>query len=785
MSVRTRRMISLQSVHEGEGAPGGRRRLLGQSTMTRSPLRSTSSSLVGPDQSLVRWITQRPFTSRPNLEEDPYDVYRSPTDTLSPAILAELQLETIHTREQVNPKRIARIHDQIYNTWLTSQQQRPPPQLEYGPTGTWRYGFIEPPGGEEEREDYSMKRIYQRMWQDSQGYQIQQTVLELDPTDAVLSLSLTPDESCIACLVEDATTNRRQLRIRHIETDRQISIDDVGGIVTIEWGASTIFNGGSHSLYLVGTDSQGRPDRVLVTKVHSTVLQFDEPELLIQSHDLSEIVDVQRTKGCEYVAIRIMTKTSNEIYLSSGYDDSLQLVMQRQPNFQYHLDVGEKGDIVMLLSDDGHDYELYETSITSLPLDPDGTLRNIRNVSRGKETVITDMDLFRDYLVLYETSTTTGYPQITVRNRDSDSASHSTTIPLDPKMVQVNPAGNLFFGATSLRLLVENPCMPPKTLELDFSSLELKPMNGIDEERSFVAQERVFVSSSDGIQVPMSLFYSHKCNDATVNGGKQEENPPSWWSVVGATTPSNIEISNEDQEQESRPVLLVGYGSYGESVNFGFDPTLISLLSHGYVIAFAHTRGGGELGRTWYHTGRLHSKPNAISDFLSCAEYLQKRFHSKVSVRGFSAAGIVLGAAVNRRPTLFKSLVLTNPFLDLFATMNSHGLYLTPHEWDEFGNPQDDEDIHHLIQSYCPVRNVPPCTDSYPRCLLIGTLDDENVPWWNPVIFAKKIREGSTTSDKKDNVLLHVGPRGGHHLGPKRLEVAALEVSFLLQGENH
>jgi oligopeptidase B len=224
--------------------------------------------------------------------------------------------------------------------------------------------------------------------------------------------------------------------------------------------------------------------------------------------------------------------------------------------------------------------------------------------------------------------------------------------------------------------------------------------------------------------------------------------------------------------------------SYGwkrwEAVNFGYDPALIPLLEQGYVLAFGHSRGGGELGRTWYHAGRLHAKPNAINDFLACAEHLHNRFQSKVSVRGFSAAGIVLGAAVNQRPDLFESLVLTNPFLDLYSTMVNPSLYLTAHEWDEFGNPQDDEGIDRLIRSYCPIRNVASNTDSYPRCLLIGTLDDENVPWWNPTIFAKKVRDGMSD---KDNVLLHIEERGGHHLGPKRLEVSALEVAFLLNGE--
>jgi oligopeptidase B len=641
-------------------------------------------------------------------------------------------------------------------------------------------------GGDDEDEEEvasrTTKRRYQRTWWHDDGHgldEIEQSIFELEPTDTVLSMSLSVDESCLACLVEDATTGQRQVRLHHIESNRQVSLDMGRRIVGVEWGgASSALGGGIHALYFVETDEQGRPDRVLRSHVHSTVLHMiDEPQLLIRSYDPSEMVVAQRTKGCEFISIQIMTKTSNEIYLSSAGQSSLQLVMQRQPNVQYHLDVGEHGDIVMLLSDQGRDYELLEASTKSLPLDPEETLRKVRTASPEKQAVITDMDLFRNYLVLYETSTTTGYPQIRIQDRESRNSSHSTTIPLEPKVVQVCPTGNVFFGATSLRLIIENPCTPPTTYELDFSSLDLKPVNGstsLESSRN-VKQERVFVPSSDGTSIPMSLFYQGDGGDAAMKSGEEvrEEASP-WWSFLGSTG------GETSKKQESRPVLLMGYGSYGEAVNFGYDPALIPLLEQGYVLAFGHSRGGGELGRTWYHAGRLHAKPNAINDFLACAEHLHNRFQSKVSVRGFSAAGIVLGAAVNQRPDLFESLVLTNPFLDLYSTMVNPSLYLTAHEWDEFGNPQDDEGIDRLIRSYCPIRNVASNTDSYPRCLLIGTLDDENVPWWKPTIFAKKVRDGMSD---KDNVLLHIEERGGHHLGPKRLEVSALEVAFLLNGE--
>lgn len=44
----------------------------------------------------------------------------------------------------------------------------------------------------------------------------------------------------------------------------------------------------------------------------------------------------------------------------------------------------------------------------------------------------------------------------------------------------------------------------------------------------------------------------------------------------------------------------------------------------GFVWAFAHVRGGGELGAYWYQAGKLLNKRNTFIDFIACAEHLIK-----------------------------------------------------------------------------------------------------------------------------------------------------------------
>ena len=47
------------------------------------------------------------------------------------------------------------------------------------------------------------------------------------------------------------------------------------------------------------------------------------------------------------------------------------------------------------------------------------------------------------------------------------------------------------------------------------------------------------------------------------------------------------------------------------------------------MYAIAHIRGGGEMGRQWYETGKYLHKKNTFTDFIAVAEYLvQERLTS-------------------------------------------------------------------------------------------------------------------------------------------------------------
>ena len=68
--------------------------------------------------------------------------------------------------------------------------------------------------------------------------------------------------------------------------------------------------------------------------------------------------------------------------------------------------------------------------------------------------------------------------------------------------------------------------------------------------------------------------------------------------------------------------MLEVYGTYGGPIDPTFLPQLMAWVERGGVYAFAHVRGGGELGRAWHDAARGPRKAVSTSDLVSVAEWL-------------------------------------------------------------------------------------------------------------------------------------------------------------------
>ena len=226
--------------------------------------------------------------------------------------------------------------------------------------------------------------------------------------------------------------------------------------------------------------------------------------------------------------------------------------------------------------------------------------------------------------------------------------------------------------------------------------------------------------------------------------------------------------------------MLYGYGAYGATIDATFESNRLSLLDRGFIFAIGHIRGGSDLGREWYESGKMLNKKNSFTDFITCAEHLIKEgFTSpqKLAIIGGSAGGLLVGACVTMRPDLFKAVICKVPFVDVVTTMSDPGIPLTALEYDQWGNPADKDHFDYML-SYSPYDNIRPT--EYPHMLITTGLNDPRVAYWEPAKFIAKLRDTKTDNN---SILLHINYNSGHAGASGRydfLKEIALDYAFLI-----
>jgi oligopeptidase B len=248
----------------------------------------------------------------------------------------------------------------------------------------------------------------------------------------------------------------------------------------------------------------------------------------------------------------------------------------------------------------------------------------------------------------------------------------------------------------------------------------------------------------------------------------------------GTQVPISIVLRKGTRRDGSNPLLLYGYGSYGYSMDAAFSAERVSLLDRGFVYAIAHIRGGQEMGRWWYEGGKLLEKKNTFTDFVACAQHLvSERYTSpdRLFAMGGSAGGLLMGAVLNMSPDLWKGIVASVPFVDVVTTMLDESIPLTTSEYDEWGNPNDKTYYDYML-SYSPYDNVE--AKEYPNVLVITSLHDSQVQYWEPAKWVAKLRANKTDQNR---LLLRTKMEAGHGGVSgryKRYKETAFVYAFLL-----
>jgi oligopeptidase B len=150
----------------------------------------------------------------------------------------------------------------------------------------------------------------------------------------------------------------------------------------------------------------------------------------------------------------------------------------------------------------------------------------------------------------------------------------------------------------------------------------------------------------------------------------------------------------------------------------------------------------------------------------------------RVAIEGGSAGGLLMGAVVNMRPGLFNAVVSHVPFVDVMNTMLDASLPLTVPEYEEWGDPNQQEYFKYML-SYSPYDNLRAA--DYPAMLVKTSLHDSQVMYWEPAKYVAKLRTLKTDAHP---LLLVTNMQAGHGGASGRydyLKEIALDYAFVLR----
>jgi len=263
------------------------------------------------------------------------------------------------------------------------------------------------------------------------------------------------------------------------------------------------------------------------------------------------------------------------------------------------------------------------------------------------------------------------------------------------------------------------------------------------------------------------------------------------WATADDGTRIPVSVVHRRDRSPGGPVLLYGYGSYEISIDPGFSIARLSLLDRGWAFAIGHVRGGGEMGRRWYLEGKLEQKANTFDDLVACGRALLDDGvagvgadgRPRIAIRGGSAGGLLVGAALNRAPRQWAAVVGEVPFVDALNTILDPTLPLTVIEWEEWGNPVESAEIFDVMAAYAPYENVPEA--ELPPVLATAGLHDPRVGYWEPAKWVARLRDRASGGPfllKTELGAGHGGPSGRYDAWRDEAMVLAFLVDAVGEG---
>jgi oligopeptidase B len=544
------------------------------------------------------------------------------------------------------------------------------------------------------------------------------------------SISPSPDNSLIA-FTED-NNGRREYQIKILNPDTLKTLDEtiVGASNDVVW-----FNDNNYILYL-----KKDPVTLIANSVflHKIGTKQNEDILIFKENDPEFNINLYTSKTKKYAYLDIESTNSNEIKLID-LDEPLKDIktfIKRSDDHLYYLEHIKDEEFIIRSNLDAPNFKILKSN----------SLSNVNNfdeiIPHNKDVFINKTLVINNQLVLEVRKL--GLPEITIYDLSSLS---SYDVEFPENAYDVSLAHNTEFSEDNFNYKYSSLITPSTVFNFDLNKKESsilwkKEIKSFD--KNNYATNRFFISARDDEKIPV------------------------------------VTIAHKDTITESAPILFYGYGSYGINIDAQFRESLIPLLNRGFVFAIINIRGGGEMGKEWYESGRMFNKLNTFYDFNDGVREVLKLGigdPKNVFARGGSAGGLLMGAVINLEPNLYKGILSGVPFVDVLTTMSDPSIPLTTFEYDEWGNPSN-KDEYFYMKKYSPYDNIDKL--NYPSIFITSSLFDSQVQYFEPAKYVAKLKE----YNQSDNPILMkmnlIGGHGGLSGKINQFNEIAEEYSFII-----
>ena len=528
----------------------------------------------------------------------------------------------------------------------------------------------------------------------------------------VSSYEVSPDNKLIAWAEDSVGRRQYVLRVRELTTSKVLG--DV--IENIEAGFAWAAD--SRTLFYVAKD----PTTLLGDTVRKHVLGDDvkKDALVFEEEDKSFYTGVGTTKDEQYIVIGSHSTVSSEMRVAKSDDASFKfrVLIPRERDHEYNAD-HLSGKWIVRTNWQAKNFRIVE--VDDKQVADKNSWRDV--VAHRDDAFVESFDVFRDFLAVEERSN--GLANIRIRTWKDGK---SFLIDSDEPAYTTGLGANAELEIPLVRYTYTSLTTPASTYDFDVSTgkktlLKREPVLGGYEQSNY-ATEHLWATVRDGVKVPISLVYRKGL-----------------------------------RKDGTAPLFQYGYGSYGLSMDPGFSASVVSLLDRGFIYAIAHIRGGQEMGRNWYESGKLLKKQNTFNDFIDVTRFLVKEKYAdpkRVFAMGGSAGGLLMGAIANMAPSDYAGLVAQVPFVDIVTTMLDDSIPLTTNEYDEWGNPAEKAYYEYML-SYSPYDNVK--AQAYPP-IFVGTgLWDSQVQYYEPAKWVAKLRTLKTDTHP---LVFRINMEAGH-----------------------